>query len=246
MDQQSHNQDSFRLDEEKQAIVVAYLPLVKLIAQRMHHRVLSHVDTEDLENAGVLGLIDAVSRYDETQNNLFKTYAEHRIRGAILDDFRKNDWMTRTGREKHKLLAATILDLEKALKRKVTSEEIAQSLGMEMAEYFAFLNDAKAGVFVTIEDVLQRNEMGDKNDTVSLSQAEENIWMDQVKKMMGEEVDRLEREERLVLSLYYDDELTLKEIGQIMALTESRLCQIHHEVIKKLARRLRNRIAGRL
>lgn len=240
--QQPYSQNSLRLDEEKKAIVVEYMPLVKFIAHRIRDRLPSHVDVEDLEHAGMLGLMEAVCRYDENQNNMFKTYAEHRIRGAILDDLRKNDWMTRTGREKYKLLESTIMGLEKEKKREATSEEIADALGMKMEEYFSFLNDAKTGVFLSIEDILQRNEMSDKDESDDMSQAEKNVWIDQVKKMMAEEIDKLKKEERLVLALYYYDELTLKEIGQVMDRTESRICQIHNEVMEKLSRRLRKRV----
>lgn len=246
MDQQPYSQNSLRLDDEKQTIVIEYMPLVKFIAQRLRDHLPSYVDIEDIEHVGTLGLMEAVCRYDETQNNLFKTYAEYRIRGAILDDFRKNDWMTRTGREKHKLLTVTMMNLEKEKKRQVTSEEMADVLGMGMEEYFTFLNDAKAGVFLNIEDILPRKDMSDRDGTIFLSQAEKNIWTDQVKKMVAEEIDKLTREECWVVSLYYHDEFTLKEIGRVMELTESRICQIHHEAMKKLARRLRERVAESL
>jgi RNA polymerase sigma factor for flagellar operon FliA len=242
MDQQAHSQNLLKLDEEKQNLVVEYLPLVKFIAQRLRDHLPRHVDIEDIENVGTLGLMEALCRYDETQNNLFKTYAEYRIRGAILDDFRKNDWMTRTGREKHKLLTATLMNLEKEKKRPVTSEEMADILGMDVEAYFAFSNEAQAGVFLNIEDILQRKDMSDKEGSVFLSQAEKNIWTDQVKKMVAEEIDKLTREEHQVVSLYYHDEFTLKEIGYVMERTESRICQIHHEAMKKLSRRLHKRI----
>lgn len=242
MDQQPYSQNSLKLDQEKQTLVIEYMPLVKFIAQRLRDHLPSYVDIEDIEHVGTLGLMEAVCRYDETQNNLFKTYAEHRIRGAILDDFRKNDWMTRTGREKNKLLTATMTSLEKEKKRQVTSEEMANVLGMDMEAYFAFFNDAKAGVFLNIEDILPRKDMSDREDGVFLSQAEKNIWTDQMKKMVAEEIDKLTREEREVVSLYYRDEFTLKEIGYVMERTESRICQIHHEAMKKLARRLHERV----
>lgn len=232
---------SYRLDEEKKAIVVEYMPLVKFIAQRIRDRLPKHIMLEDLEHAGVLGLMEAVCRFDASQNNQFKTYAEHRIRGAILDDLRKNDWMTRTGREKYKLLESTVTDLEKNLKRDASSEEIAEALGMKMEEYFSFLNDARTGIFMNLEDVVNRRDLS-TDDDATMSQAEKNVWIDQVKKMMAEEIDKLKKPERLVLQLYYFEELTLKEIGQIMDKTESRICQIHNEVMEKLARRLRKRV----
>lgn len=236
----TYTNSNLRLDEEKKAIVVEYMPLVKFIAKRIKDRLPSHVMLEDLEHAGVLGLMEAVCRFDAGQNNQFKTYAEHRIRGAILDDLRKNDWMTRTGREKYKLLESTVTGLEKNLKREATSEEIADALGMKMEEYFSFLNDAKTGVFMNLEDVVNRRDLS--TDAEPMSEAEKNVWIDQVKIMMTEEIEKLKKPERMVLQLYYFEELTLKEIGQVLEKTESRICQIHNEVMEKLARRLRKRV----
>ena len=220
------------------------MPLVKFIAQRIKDRLPSHVELDDLEHAGMLGLMEAVCRYDDSHSNLFKTYAEHRIRGAILDDLRKNDFMTRTGREKYKLLEKTIRAIEKDHKREATSEEIAEALGMKMEEYFNFLSDAKVGVFLSLEEIVNNDGAihSASQERGELSQAEKKIWMDQVKVMLVQEIDKLKKDEKIVLSLYYYEELTLKEIGEVMERTESRICQIHNEVMAKLSRRLRKRV----
>lgn len=239
---QSYEQNSLRLDEEKKSIVVRYMPLVKFIAQRIKDRLPSHVMIEDLEHAGVLGLMEAVCRFDITHNNQFKTFAEHRIKGAILDDLRKNDWMSRTGREKFKLLESTVIKLEKTNKHKATSEEIAEALGLKMEEYFGFLNDAKIGVFLNLDEMVNKRDLGGSHKNGSLSQSEKRVWLDQVKKMLVEEVLKLKADEQLIWSLYYDRELTLKEIGDVMSKTESRICQVHNEIMQKLARRLRTRM----
>lgn len=233
---------NFRLNEEQKAIVVEYMPLVKFVAQRIKDRLPSHVELDDLEHAGMLGLMEAVCRYDDKHSNLFKTYAEHRIRGAILDDLRKNDFMTRTGREKYKLLEQTVVKLEKEHKREASSEEIADALGMKMAEYFEFLSEAKVGVFLSLEEVVRQEHPYLSNDRDEMNAPERKVWMDQVKGMLAEEIDKLKKDERIVLSLYYFEELTLKEIGEVMERTESRICQIHNEVMAKLSRRLRKRI----
>jgi RNA polymerase sigma factor for flagellar operon FliA len=243
-DQQSNSANSLRLDEEKKALVVQYMPLVKYIAQKIRDRLPAHIELDDLEHAGVLGLMEAAVRYDDSHQNMFKTFAEHRIRGAILDDLRKNDWMTRTGREKYKLLENTITSLEKKYNREVSSQEIADSLGMKMEEYFDFLNDAKTGVFLSLEEVVQKKKYRELPDTETLSAPERKVWIDQVKKMLAEEIEKLKDDERLVLSLYYYEEMTLKEIGQVMERTESRICQIHNEVMEKLARRLKKRVGA--
>jgi len=231
-----------RLDEEKKAIVIQYMPLVKFIAQRIHERLPSHLELDDLEHAGMLGLMDAVCRYDAQHSNMFKTYAEHRIRGAILDDLRKNDFMTRTGREKYKLLAQTIARLEKEHKHEVSADKIADALGMQMDQYYEFLNDAKVGVFLSLEEVMHKDYFKASGEHDLLNASEKKVWMEEVKKMMIEEIDKLKKEERLVLSLYYFEELTLREIGGIMKRTESRICQIHTEVMAKLSRRLKRSI----
>lgn len=239
---QTYSPGPQRLDEEKKALVIEYMPLVKFVAQRIWDRLPSHVDIQDLEHAGMLGLMEAVCRFDVSHNNLFKTYAEHRIRGSILDELRKNDWMTRTGREKYKLLESTISDLEKVQKREPTSDEIAAALGMKMEEYFSFLNDARTGVFMSLDELVSKRHLREQVDAETLSLPEKKVWMEQVTKMMAEEIDKLKKDERLVLSFYYYDELTMKEIGQVMELTESRICQVHNVVMEKLSRRLRRRI----
>lgn len=233
---------SYRLDEEKRAIVIQYIPLVKFIAQRIRDRLPSHIELDDLEHAGMLGLMEAVCRYDDKHANMFKTYAEHRIRGAILDDLRENDFMTRTGREKYKLLEQTIFKLEKERMREVDSCEIAEALDMKMDEYFDFLSDAKAGVFTSRDEVVHSNHQRDGFDHDMLNTPEKNLWMDQVKQLMAEEIDKLNKDERLVLLLYYYEEQTLRQIGKVLDKTESRICQIHNEVMAKLSRRLRCRL----
>lgn len=240
--QPNNQSQQIRLDEDKKSIVVEYMPLVKFIAQRIHDRLPSHLELDDLEHAGMLGLMEAVCRYDVEHSNMFKTYAEHRIRGAILDDLRKNDFMTRTGREKYKLLEQTVSRLEKEYKHEVGSNEIADALGMKMDEYFEFLNDAKVGVFLSLEEVVHKDHLKTFGGYDLLNASEKKVWMEEVKKMMVEEIDRLKKEERLVLSLYYYEDLTLREIGKIMSKTESRICQIHAEVMAKLSRRLKHNI----
>jgi RNA polymerase sigma factor for flagellar operon FliA len=240
---QQYSPSPLRLDEEKKTIVLEYMSLVRFVAQRIWDRLPNHVDIRDLEHAGMLGLMEAVCRYDASQNNLFKTYAEHRIRGAILDELRKNDWMTRTGREKYKLLERTIWELEKTHRREVTCEEIAAALGMEIEKYFSFLNDVETGVFCSLEEMIHKREYREKTDIEMFSAAERKLWLEQVTKILADEIDRLRKDEHIMLSLYYYDELTLKEIGKVLGLTESRICQIHNVVMERLTRRLKKRIA---
>lgn len=239
---QAHNQTSQRLDEKKKAIVIKFMPLVKFVTQRIWDRLPSHIDIQDLEHAGMLGLMDAVCRYDEKHNNLFKTYAEHRIRGAILDDLRKNDWMKRRGREKYKLLEQTIAFLEKSQKREPTSDEIAAALGMKMEEYFSFFRDAHSGVLMSLHRLIRKQDFREEMEEDTISLAEKKVWIEQVTKIMSEEIDKLKEDERIILSLYYYDELMMKEIGQVMKLTESRICQIHNLVMEKLSRRIKKRV----
>ena len=244
---QPYSNTQYRLDESQKELVVEYMPLVKFIAHRIRDKLPQHIELDDLEHAGMLGLMEAVCRYDPSHKNMFKTYAEHRIRGAILDDLRKNDFMTRTGRDKYKLLERTVSGLEKNLKREATSEEIAEALGMKMGEYFTFLNEAKVGVFLSMEEMVHKEgntQLSTGASQSDLSQAEQKIWMDQIKKMMAEEIEKLKKDEQVVLSLYYYEELTLREIGEVMGKTESRICQIHNEIMAKLSRRLKRRVAA--
>lgn len=239
---QTRHEPSWRLDEGLQGLVVEYMPLVKFVALRIWQKIPSSVDLEDLEHAGMLGLMEAACRFDPTHDNLFKTYAEHRIRGAILDELRRSDWMTRTSREKSKLLGRTVGEFEKAFKRVPTSDEVATALGMSLEQYFSFLNDPGTAMSTLVDQLPSKGDTRESFGLGAASPAESKIWLEQVTRLIGEEMQRLKAEERQVLSLYYYDEMKMKEIGRYMGLTESRISQIHQTAMGKLLRTLPRRL----
>lgn len=201
-------------------------------------RLPAHIDKEDLINVGIIGLISAVERFDEGRNVKFETYARFRIRGAILDELRSRDNLSRSARNKDAKLVNALTSLQKELGRRPTVEEISDHLGISLDDYYKMLDDAK-GISILSSDDLPPNysekyghydvlKKIDENDPLSL------ITSNELKQELKKAIDALPEKERLVLSLYYYEELTLREIGMVLELTESRICQIHSQAVLKL------------
>ncbi len=230
---------------EREKLILDYAPLIRFIAGRMAVRLPAHLNMEDLFSAGVLGLIDAVDKYDPSHNAQFRTYAEYRIRGAMLDELRALDWVPRSVRQKSAEIDKTIRQLAQELKREPSDEEVAQRLGMDLEEYYQRLTEtAGINVFAIVhgdEDgeflpgTLVENAIKDSSDG-----PEQLINKDEVRRVIAKAIERLEENEQIVISLYYYDELTMKEIGKVLSYTESRICQIHSKAMHKLRSRLRS------
>ena len=229
----------------REEMILKYAPLIKYIAHRLAMRLPSHISVKDLMSAGVIGLMHAVGRFDPGKNVSFKTYAEFRIRGAMLDELRALDWVPRSVRQKATQIEKTILRLEKERGRPVEDEEVAQELGISLEEYYSRIDGASGVSLVDIESVRQEipgevsrdllgNLLADKGaDPFHLFSVKE------LKGILAAAIEELLPREKTVLSLYYYEELTLKEIGEIMELTESRICQIHTKCILKLRGKLK-------
>ncbi len=206
-------------------------------------RLPSHVGKDDLVNAGIIGLMSALEKFDETRNVLFETYAGFRIRGAILDELRSRDTVSRSDRNKKARLEEAFEALQRDLGRHPTEEEVSDHLDISLDEYYKFLNEAK-GVSIlssddlppdycethTRSDVLER--IGENNPFSLFSRSE-------LKETLRDAIDSLPEKEGLVLSLYYYEELTLKEIGLVLELSESRISQLHSQAILRLRSSLR-------
>ena len=207
-----------------------YLPLVRKVAERMARRLPPVVDVSDLIGAGTLGLLDAVQKYDPARCDRFAAYAEIRIRGAILDQLRTMDWMPRSVRFKGTRLDRALTKLSQALGRKPESAEMAAYLGMSDAAYEQTCVDARGGVFST-------EDLGDEGSATLADERPEphtQVAGKELRARLSRALTRLPERERQVLSLYYVEELKLKEIGEVFGVTESRVCQLHSQAVARL------------
>lgn len=235
--------------QRKEDLILEFAPLIKLIVNRIALRLPPHVDSEDLINSGVIGLMDAIEKYDPMRGTSFKTYAEFRIRGAILDELRSLDWFPRSIRQKVNRLENTYADLERQLGRSATDEEVAEALDMGLEEFYEILAQASAVSLVSLYD-MGRDEGGGEERTFleCIANGEEDpataLESQEVYETVGTAIERLPEKERTVISLYYYDELTMKEIGRVLNLTESRVSQIHTKAVLRLRAKLRS-LGGR-
>jgi RNA polymerase sigma factor FliA len=226
---------------ESDGRIEQYIPLIKYIAQRLATRLPSHILIEDLISSGVIGLMDAFTKFDPDKKVEFKTYAEFRIRGAMLDELRSLDWVPRSVRQKAAHVEKSMLHLLKKQGRPAEDEEIASELGLSLDAYYELIKELN-GVPLLDREMLQQEEIEnllldeEENDPFHLSSLKE------LKRILMEAIEDLTSKEKLVISLYYYEELTLKEIGETLGLTESRICQIHTQAILKLRAKLKRRL----
>ncbi len=210
----------------KEEVILKYAPLIKYVAARIAMHLPSNISVEDLISAGIVGLINAIDRYDPSRNTEFKTYAEYRIKGAILDELRSMDWMPRSMRKKAHVIEDTYAKLEKQLGRPADDEEAANSLGITLDEFYKLLDESRGICLLTaMEDMDVYHFYADKATEIDLSE---------VRDILASAIQALPERERLVVSLYYYDELTMKEIGHILGCSESRISQIHTKAILRL------------
>lgn len=226
----------------QERMVLQYAPLIRYFAGRLAMRLPSHISQEDLISSGIIGLIDAVQKFDSSKNIHFKTYAEFRIKGAMLDELRSLDWIPRSVRKKTHFLENAYAELQKDLGRPAEPDEVAEHLGLEMEDFYHLLDETKSVSLVTLDgcdwkiaepqlpETLQDEKLRDSLQTVHLSELREVVL---------QVIEALPDKEKLLISLYYYEELTMKEIGQIMGYTESRISQLHSQAICRLRHRLR-------
>jgi len=229
-------------------MVLQYAPLIKYIASRLALRLPSHISMEDLISSGIIGLIDAVQKFDASKNINFKTYAEFRIKGAMLDELRSLDWIPRSVRKKIHLIEEAYAKLQRTLGRPAEAEEVAEYLDLELEDFYKLLDETKTVSVVALEE--GRKSAGghggymeqeileiiqDDNARDSLLAAH----FSGLQEVLEEAIESLPDKEKLMISLYYYEELTMKEIGQIMGYTESRISQLHTQAMYRLKHKLR-------
>lgn len=223
--------------EERARFLESHVSLVRYLALRMSARLPAHVEVDDLVHDGIVGLLDALDRYDPERGVQFRTFAEPRIRGAILDGLRHKDWAPRSVRQGQR-------QLDEALRRMsvaggcASEEQIAETMGLPLADYRSLLMDLNAGSILSIEDLPHGHDLtngaGDAPDAP--------FARSEMVRVLAEEVTALPLKERRVLELYYGEELNMKEVGSVLGVSESRVCQLHAQA----AGRLRVPLAARL
>lgn len=228
---------------QKDKLIMEYAPLIKFIAQKIAVRLPSNIELDDLISSGVIGLMDAIEKYDPTRDNKFKTYAEFRIRGSILDELRAQDWVPRSVRDKAKMLDRTIIELEADLGRSPTDEEAAEKLGMNMEEFYDLVNQVRPVSVLSIDDTTTFSNVDKKSilnllEGCKLNNPFNQLNIKSVKDVVTQAIEDLPERQRLVLSLYYYEDLNLKEIGKILRVTESRVSQLHAQAITRLRAKL--------
>jgi RNA polymerase sigma factor for flagellar operon FliA len=240
-------EDYSPVNSTRDRLVVEYAPLIKYIAQKIAARLPTNIELDDLISSGVIGLMDAIEKYDASRDNKFKTYAEFRIRGAILDELRAQDWVPRSVREKAKTLERCYVRIEQQKGRQATDEEVCADLGISQDEYHDMLNQVRSVSLLSFDDV-QNFSKADKRALHGFSDAASyksstpfsEVNHAALKGMISEAINDLPEKQRLVLSLYYYEDLNLKEIGRVLDVTESRVSQLHTQAILRLKGKLRN------
>lgn len=221
---------------EKEQLVQRFAPLVKRIAFHLMSRLPSSVQVDDLVQNGMIGLLDAIDRFEAGFGAQFETYATQRVRGAMLDGLRENDWLPRSLRREMRRIEAAIHELEQSAGRPPTEKELAESLGMPLADYQKMLQDARGHQLVYFEDLagdgdedfLERHFTDDDADPARLFED-----LDLRRHLVGA-IESLPEREKLMMGLYYEQDLNLREIGEVMGVTESRVCQLHSQAIARL------------
>jgi len=225
-------------------IIVEYAPLVKFIAKKIASRLPANIELDDLISCGVIGLMDAIEKFDSSRDNKFKTYAEFRIRGSILDELRSQDWVPRSVRDKVKMIDRAYAKLESKLGRPANDEEMRQELGVNIDEYHVLLNKAKSVSVLNIDDSSLFSRT-DKKLLVNLIESRSNLnpfssaSFGNIQGRIKKYIKSLPDKQRMVLSLYYYEGLNLKEIGQVLEVTESRVSQLHSQAVVRLKTKLR-------
>jgi RNA polymerase sigma factor for flagellar operon FliA len=224
--------------EERERLILEHLPQVRLIARRIHERLPESVNLEDLISTGTLGLIAAIDRFDSSHNVKLKTYAEYKIRGAILDSLRGLDWAPRQQRKRSKQIEAAISAAEQKLHRMPTEEEIAVELKVTIDEYHGWLVDIRGVNLGSLEHTSTPDEAG-RDLLKFVSDSDEN-WPSliverlELQRLLADAIEKMPHTERIVLSLYYHEELTLREIAKVVKLHESRISQLKSQAILRL------------
>ncbi len=224
-------------------MVAKHMPLVKRVAYHLMARMPNSVQLDDLVQAGMVGLLEAMQNYDSSKGASFETYARIRIRGSMIDEVRRGDWTPRSVYHKARLLAEATRTVESREHRAARDDEVAAELGMDLASYNKILTDTSGCHVLSYDDLSADSWMSDSEDeskTGPLPELQKTLF----KEGLSEAISNLPEREKMVLSLYYDDEFNLREIGEILGVSEARICQIHAQALTRLRSRMRDWVGG--
>ena len=230
---------------KRDELILEHLPQIKYIAQRISTKLPSHVELNDLVSAGVLGLLDAIDKFDADRGVKFKTYAELRIKGSILDSLRNLDWAPRSLRKKSKDLEKVYRELEQRLGRPASDKEVCEEMEISLEEFYELVDQIKGLNLGSFQELSSQDE--EKSGEPLVKYVPDAPQMDpffvfhksEIKGILSTAIDTLPKKERLVVSLYYFDELTMKEIGKVLGVNESRVSQLHTKAMLRLRTKLK-------
>ncbi len=227
--------------KDKEQCVAEFAPLVKRIAYHMMVKLPACVHVDDIIQAGMIGLLDAINRYEDSLGAQFETYAAQRIRGAMLDELRRADWLPRSLRKKMRRIEAAVNTLEQRLGCAPTEPELASELNMSLAEYQETLQDARGGQLIYYEDFRQDDEENflDRCCPDSENNPLEALLDEDMRSTLIKAIEELPPREKLVMGMHYEQELNLREIGEVLGVSESRVCQLHTQAIARVRSRLK-------
>ena len=238
--------------ENREEVIIRYSPMIKYVANRIAMRLPPHIEVDDLISVGVLGLMDAISKYDSSRGAKFKTYAEFRVRGAILDELRAMDWVPRSIRQKASSVDKVVQSLQVKLSRSPEDQEVAKEMGISLEQFHNTLNETKSIPVFSLDDLGIAKDSGEQQSLLDClagkadADPQTQIRLTELKEIIAKAIDTLPEKERLMVSLYYYEELTMKEIGAVLEITESRVSQIHSKAVYRLRTKLKAIIAEEL
>jgi RNA polymerase sigma factor for flagellar operon FliA len=241
----SYEEEAYRgVNHNRDELIVSHLPLVKFLVSRIANSLPPHLDQEDLMSAAVIGLITAAERFDPTRGVQFKTFAEQRIKGTIMDELRSQDWLSRSLRDKYKKMERAFASLEQKLGRNPTSEEVAAALQLTLEDYYRMLEEINILSFISLNDSWEDEDgspfgLLDVLEDTRSENAQNQLMARQLMRALGDAIEELPEKERVVITLYYYEELNLKEIGEVLSLTESRISQLHSQAVVRLRAKLK-------
>jgi RNA polymerase sigma factor for flagellar operon FliA len=229
---------------DRETLILTHIPLVRYLVGRMTAKLPPHLDPQDLMSSAMIGLINAADRFDPSRGVLFKTFAEQHIRGTILDELRSYDVLSRSMRDKYKRLERELRSLEHLLGRHPSSEEVAAALVMTLDDYYELLDDVHVFTFISLDDSWEGDDgsplcLADVLCETDAKSPQQQVISMQLADALGKAIDTLPEKERLAVTLYYNEDFNLKEIGETLGLTESRISQLISQAMVRLRTRLR-------
>ena len=235
-----HMYSKAQANDAQHQLIERYAPLVKRIAYHLLGRLPANVQVDDLMQAGMIGLLEASKKYDASKGASFETFAGIRIRGAMLDEVRKGDWAPRSVHRNSRMVSDAIRRVEARTGRDAKDQEVAAELQLSLEDYYGILGDTLGSRLFSFDDLLQDGEHGAVHDESGVTQLEpsRDLENERFQQALADAIANLPERERLVLALYYDEELNLKEIGEVLGVSESRVSQLHSQCAARLRARL--------